>query len=566
MSSENQVLEPLTKLAGSYNAQLSAYGNVKSTLSGFQTALTPLTPDTFGVQKAVIANSGNGTLSTDPFTAEVSPPDPKSIKAQKLQSDGIDANLATFNSGDSLAIKVGKNPPFFISLDGNSSLSELSDQINAAKGDVSARVTTDEQGSHLVLESTVGGTANAMRVTGTGSLSQFSYDPSDSAPAGMTEIQAPEDVAAAVNGSYSVSVTALAQAAKLKSAALDNAITFNNGMLAIKMGNGSTTVINPTSNTLSGIRDAINSSNIGINATIVNDGKTSHLVLTAKDSGTANAITVTGTQDFGVLSTGAWNDERTNPPTQTPSTMVTVQAAQDAAVEVEGVAITSATNKVTNAIPGLTLNLTKVTTKDDKYNLSIANDATGVQATATKFVDAYNTLAKALGTMTAYDAATKTSGPLQRDSTVKGIQRQLSNTLIEAVGTAGKLQTLNDVGISLQKDGTLALDAAKLTKATTDQFSDVKKLFTSPEGVITRLNSLLTDMLSEGGVVESRTKGLQTSLKLNTDRQTQVQTRLDGIQARYTKQFNALDVTLTKLQGKQSALTSQLSALTANQR
>jgi flagellar hook-associated protein 2 len=138
--------------------------------------------------------------------------------------------------------------------------------------------------------------------------------------------------------------------------------------------------------------------------------------------------------------------------------------------------------------------------------------------------------------------------------------------LIEAVGTAGKLQTLNDVGISLQKDGTLALDATKLTKATTDQFSDVKKLFTSPEGVITRLNSLLTDMLSEGGVVESRTKGLQNSLKLNTDRQTQVQTRLDGIQARYTKQFNALDVTLTKLQGKQSALTSQLSALTANQR
>jgi len=73
-------------------------------------------------------------------------------------------------------------------------------------------------------------------------------------------------------------------------------------------------------------------------------------------------------------------------------------------------------------------------------------------------------------------------------------------------------------------------------------------------------------MLGDGGVVESRTKGLQNSLKLNTDRQTQVQTRLDGIQARYTKQFNALDVTLTGLQGKQSALTSQLSALTANQK
>lgn len=565
MTSENLVLTPLTTAAASYNTQLSAYGNVKSALSTFQTSLGSLTTAAFSAQKATIVNSGTGTaLSTDPFTASVNTTDSTTAKTQMIQSAGINA-ATTFTAGDSLAIKVGTNSPVFISLNGNVTLSGVRDQINAAKANVTASITTDDQGSHLVLQSTTAGTANTIRVTGNGSLSQFAYDPANNASSTMTQTQAPQDPIAAVSGTYDITVTALAQAEKLKSAAFANTKTFSNGILAIKTGANTTSIITPTSNTLAGIRDAINAnSNTGVNATIVNDGTSSHLVLTANKSGAANAITVTGTGDFGPLSTGTWSDESTSPATSTATTMVVAQAAQDASMTVDGVKVTNSTNIITTAISGVTLNLAKVTTATDDYNMSISNDTSGVQTSANNFISAYNSLAKTLNGLTSYNASTKAAGPLQGDSTAIGIQDQIRNTLIQAVGSAGSLQTLNDIGISIQKDGTLALDSTKLTLATNSHFGDIQKLFNSTDGVVTRLNTLLTSQLSTTGVVATRTNGLNTSQKINTDRLAQMQTRLDGIQARYTKEFNALDVTLTGLQSTQTSLTAQLAALTIN--
>ncbi|HEY4318444.1 MAG TPA: flagellar filament capping protein FliD [Herbaspirillum sp.] len=564
MQNEQSMLTPLTNAAASYNSQLSAYGTVKSALANFQAALGKLNATAFSAQKANIINSGSGTTSTDPFTADVNTDDTTSPKAQIIQSQ-LDAANTTFNSGDSMAIKVGSNPPIFVTLTGNQSLQGLVNQINAAKTDVEASIKTDDQGSHLVLESNTSGTANTIRVTGNGTLSQFAYDPASNLPSTMTQTQASQDTVAAVSGSYDIKITSLAQTAKLKSQGFSNTDFFNTGILAIKTGTNSTTIIKPVANTLAGIRDAINaSSDAGVNATIVSDGTASHLVLTAKNPGAANTITVTGTGDFGALSTGSWNDESTNPPTVTASTMDSLQTAADAIVTVDGVDIHSSTNTVTNAIPGLTLNLSKVTTPDDKYNLTIANDSSGVQSAAQSFVTAYNALAKSLGSLTSYDADTKAAGALQGDSSVTSIQDQIRNTLIQSDGSSGNLQTLNDLGITLQKDGTLAVDAVKLNKASTTSFGEIQTLFNGPNGIATKLTSVLTDMLSDSGVVNTRTTGIKASLATNTANQAIVQKRLDADQARYTAQFNALDVTLTNLQQQQQQLTSALAGLAAN--
>jgi flagellar hook-associated protein 2 len=566
MANEQSMLTPLTTAAASYNAQLSAYGTVKSALANFQTALGKLNATAFSAQKANIVNSGTGTtLSTNPFTADVNSDATTTPKAQIIQSAGIDAANTTFNDGDSLAIKVGTNSPIFVSLSGNATLQGVVDQINAAKTDVEASIVTDDQGSHLVLESNTSGTANTIRVTGNGTLAQFAYDPSSGLPTTMTQTQASQDAVAAVSGSYDIAVTSLAQTAKLKSTGFTNSDFFNNGVLAIKTGTNSTAIIKPVSNTLAGIRDAINAStDAGVNATIVSDGTASHLILTAKNSGAANTITVTGTGDFGRLSTGSWNDESTNPPTVTASTMTPLQTAADAIVTVDGVAINSPTNTVTNAIPGLTLNLSTLTTSSDKYNLTIDNDTSGVQTAAQSFVTAYNTLASSLGQLTSYDADTKAAGALQGDSSVTSIQDQIRNTLIQSVGGTGTLQTLNDLGITLQKDGTLAVDSTKLSKAATTGFSQIQTLFNGTNGISTKLNTLLTSMLSDSGIVNTRTTGIKASLATNTANQTIVQARLDADQARYTAQFNALDVTLTNLQSQQSQLTSALAGLAAN--
>jgi flagellar hook-associated protein 2 len=565
MADEQKMMTPLTTAAASYNAQLSAYGTVKSTLSNFQAALAKLNATAFSAQKANIINSGTGTaLSTDPFTADVNSDTTTTPKAQIIQSIGFPAN-ATFNSGDSLAIKVGTKAPIFVSLSGNATLQGVVDQINAAKTDVEASIVTDDQGSHLVLESNTSGTANTIRVTANGTLSQFAYDPASGSMSSMTQTQASQDQVAAISGSYDIAVTALAQTAKLKSTGFANTATFNNGLLAIKTGTNSTTIIKPVANTMAGIRDAINASpNAGVNATIVSDGTTSHLVLTAKNSGAANTITVTGTGDYALLDTTATVPDPNNPG-NTIKAMATLQAAQDAIVTVDGVAIHSPTNTVTNAIPGMTLNLSKVTTQDDRYNMTIANDTSGVQTAAQSFVTAYNALVGSLGPLTSYNADTKAAGALQGDSSVTSIQDQIRNTLIQSVGGSSPLQTLNDLGMTLQKDGTLAVDSVKLGKAAASNFADIQTLFNGTNGISTKLNTLLTSMLATGGVVDTRTSGIKASLATNTTNQTTLQKRLDADQARYTAQFNALDVTLTNLMQQQQQLTSALAGIAKQQ-
>ncbi|WP_034293274.1 flagellar filament capping protein FliD [Herbaspirillum sp. RV1423] len=661
MGAESQVLTPLTQQASSYNSLISAYGSLKSAISSYQSALNNLTAASFSSQKATVNNSGTGTtLTTDPFTADVNSDDSTKILAQKIQSAGFPSSQ-TFNAGDSLAIKIGTNSPTFITLQANSTLSGLRDTINASKAGVTASIVTDGTGDHLVLESNTGGTANTIKVQANNSLSSLAYDPSSSTPSTMTQTQAPRDSTVAASGSYTVSVSQLAQAQKITSVGFADGTTFDNGLLAIKTGNGSTTIIKPTTNTLAGVRDAINASTAGVNATIVSDGTASHLVLVAKDSGASNSIRVTGTGSYSSLNfdpsgkitsagvaTGQTFDTSTggltlnvggtnttislsgsatmqnirdaintanagvtasitNDGTQdhlvlTPSgtgatspvsltgtgdfatlsgsTMGQLQAAQDAKLNIDGVAVTSPTNKVTNAISGVTLNLSKVTTASDNITLNIANDTSGVATTASTFVSAYNALAKSIAGMTQQTPSTTlgaagTSSPLASESSVQSIMTQLRSALFANVAGGNGISSLSDIGISFQKDGTLALDSTKLTTATTNNFAGVANLFSSTagtnsdgslnttgtNGILVNLKNLVTGFLADGGIIDTKTKGLQASLKINSDRQSAIQTRLSNMQDQYTNQFNALNVTLASMASTQSYLTQQLANL-----
>ncbi|MDR9834358.1 flagellar filament capping protein FliD [Herbaspirillum huttiense] len=661
ISAESQTqLTPLTTQASSYNTLISAYGSLKSALSSYQSAIKSLTSASFSSQKSSVSNAGTGsTLTTDPFTADVNSDDSTKILAQKLQSAGVSSGT-TYNAGDSIAIKIGTNSPTFITLQANSTLAGVRDAINASKAGVTASITTDGSGDHLVLESATGGTANTIKVTANNSLSAFAYDPSSSTPSTMTQIQAPRDATKAASGTYSVAVSQLAQTAKLSSASITPGTTFDNGILAIKTGTGSTAIIQPATNTLAGVRDAINSSDAGVNATIVSDGTNDHLVITAKDSGAANTIKITGTGNYSVfsadpsgtvispnvstsqtyssgtlslkvgdttvainptangsgnidlnqvmsainsasagvtasISNDGTNDHLVLTPTGSSATaavsltgsgdysgltmsgMGQLLKAQDAKLSIDGVAVTSTSNKVENAISGVTLNLAKVTTSADNFTLNISNDTSGITTAANSFVTAYNTLAKAVAGMTAQTPSTtlgqaNNSAPLASESSVQTIMNQLRNTLFATVDGGNGISSLSDIGISFQKDGTLALDSTKLATAATNNFAGIANLFTgtdpdttnttsSKNGIVTKLQTLMTSLLSDSGIIASKTNGLQASLKINQDRQTTVQTRLSNLKDDYTNQFNRLNVTLASMQSTQSYLTQQLASL-----
>jgi flagellar hook-associated protein 2 len=151
--------------------------------------------------------------------------------------------------------------------------------------------------------------------------------------------------------------------------------------------------------------------------------------------------------------------------------------AQNAEFMIDGLAVSKESNHVTDLVEGVTLDLTK-TNVGSPATLAIARDSSTVVASVTKFVTAFNAINKTLTDASAYNATTKTAGLLNGDSTIRGIQSQLRGVLASPVsGGYGKFDRLSDIGVSMQKDGTLALDAAKLNKVLGTNFNDVAGLF-----------------------------------------------------------------------------------------
>ena len=311
----------------------------------------------------------------------------------------------------------------------------------------------------------------------------------------------------ATAGSYSIAVSQLAQAQAISSAgqasstdAIGNGtattLTFKFGTIKGTLGTVSpdigkylsgttftqdanqatgTVTIDSTNNSLQGIRDAINAAGVGVSASIVGDGSATpyHLVLNSSKTGAASSLSISGAGGDGTVAALLKYDPAGAPGAQNFSE---ITAAQNAALKVNGIDITSAANSVGGAIQGVTLNLTKVGTT----SVSIAANTTAIQGGVTAFVKAYNDLNSTIKNLTGYDASTKKGGLLLGDSTTQNIQNQIRNTLSSAVnGLGGGLTTLSQIGVSFQKDGSLALDASKLSSALATNFSDVGGLFAS---------------------------------------------------------------------------------------
>lgn len=228
--------------------------------------------------------------------------------------------------------------------------------------------------------------------------------------------------------------------------------------------------IDSTNNSLQGIRDAINSAGIGVTASIVSDGSATpnHLVVTSNKTGATASmkISVTGDADIGALL--AYDPAGTQNMTQST-------AAQSVALSVNGLAVSGNSNTVTEAIQGVTLNVSKIGTA----TVSVSNDAAGVTASVNAFVKAFNDVNKTIQQLTAYDPVTKIAGPLLGNASVRAVQTGIRNMLTTAIPelSGSSLSILADVGVTVQKDSTLAIDAAKLQSAITNHLKDVGGLF-----------------------------------------------------------------------------------------
>lgn len=358
----------------------------------------------------------------------------------------------------------------------------------------------------------------------------------------------------ATAGTYSIEVSQLAQSDKLVSAAVATGTSFtaSGGTMSITIGTGKSVAVTPTDGTLVSLSNAINKANAGVTATILNDGTDDRLVITGNATGTANSVNIAATGNLARFATG------------TGSTMTKSQTAQNAEMTIDGVDVSKPSNTVTDAIRGLTLNLAQ-TNVGSPVKITLAKDTTAVTNSITAFVDAYNTLATAVNKQTAFNATTKTAAVLNGDAGARSILTSIRAELGKAVSQAGGLKTLSDIGIAFQRDGTLKLEKPdKLKSALETNFEGVSSLFSSSDGVGTRLAKVTEDMLGSKGVFKTRTDGLNATIAGLGKSQDRMELQLAQTEKRYRTQFTSLDTMMVNMQSMSSYMTQQLAALAAN--
>ncbi|MDH3511597.1 MAG: flagellar filament capping protein FliD [Gammaproteobacteria bacterium] len=366
---------------------------------------------------------------------------------------------------------------------------------------------------------------------------------------------------AAVPGSYDIEVLSLASIHKLASQAFADTVTpIGTGTLSITVdGQTSDIDIVDGTNTLADIRNAINAAgdNPGVLATIVTADDGAHLIVTSQDTGVDQEITITASGGDGGLTVFEFD-----PGPGPPDPMTEQQSASDASLEIDGFAITSARNTVSNAIDGVTIDLLGAA-PGTLTTLQIGLDQDAAKAAVNTFVDAYNELVGTIAELTAFDAENNIAGPLLGDATTRGVKSALRRELSESVSNTGAVfSTLAEIGITTQTDGTLELDDDKLTAAISSDFDAVGQLFAQTDnGIAVRMDAILGIVLDGDGQIESREGTLQERLERIADQREVLDRRMEAVRERLQRQFNAMDQLVAQLNNTSSFLSQQLSRL-----
>lgn len=375
-----------------------------------------------------------------------------------------------------------------------------------------------------------------------------------------------------VTGTYAVEVTQLAKAQKSISSSefASTAAVVGTGTLSFTATSGASfdITVNSGNDTLVGLRDAINSSsnNTFATASIINvdnaagTGTISKLVLTAKNSGKANAFTVSGSDDDG-------DSTDASGLSQIFSTNLTEQtAAADAIISVDGQTATRSSNSMTDVLPGTTLDLQSVSA-GKTVNVSIGVDNAAITQTITDFVSAYNTLHTTTKSLGVYGGSTDGSGAgngaLIGDATLRYVTSQLRQDATNVVSSVtGNNNSLAMIGVTIDKNGVMALDSSKLNSVLSSDIQAVSDVFSSSDGVANRLYSRLSGYLQSGGPLDSQQTSLKSQLSTLDTRLADVQARVSNIQKSLLKQFTAMDTLVGQFKSTGTFLTSWLAGKT----
>lgn len=358
----------------------------------------------------------------------------------------------------------------------------------------------------------------------------------------------------AAAGNYDLTVTALAKKNSWQSSgveARDSAIASAAGNFSYTIDGTQTSVAVSENMTLEELMTAINDDedNPGVTAAIMDDGSGGsdafHLVLVSDETGEDNAVTIDS------------ND--------TDLTFNEIQAAGtlDAQFTLNGISYQRGSNKVDDVITGITLDLVG----EGSSIVKVSSDTSGISDKITALVDAYNDAMTEISTNAAYDEETKESGLLSGLSAFTGIKSQLNNILFGSIdGLAGKYNSLIDLGLTYNRDGSISIDEAKMNNALAENPDSVKELFVgtsdgSVDGLAARLDDQLGFLTKYHGLIDNEKARVQSSMDRLDDQIKSAQERLDAKYETMAKTFGELDKFMNSMEAQGTALQQQIDSL-----
>lgn len=356
------------------------------------------------------------------------------------------------------------------------------------------------------------------------------------------------------SGAYAVEVLALASASKW----VGNAPTaadqkFGAGKLTLQVGTETLSVDIAQDSTLADVRSAINTAaaSKGIQASVLTSNDGQYLSISSGKTGAANTLSISvaeGGSDLQALVTG----------------LVERTPAADARVKIDGLEITASANKITDAVPGLTLDLKTLGTS----TVTVSGDAAANRKVVQDFVTAYNAAIAAIGATTKYDAANDAPSALTGDAQIRSAASQLRGALGNLLGDLAK-QGLDAKTLGLQtkgypsSDGSLVLDTAKFDALMASSPEKVRAALTGDGGFADKLLTTVGGYVGTEGAFTQRTNGLNAQLKDVAARRTALDARMEAVGNRYKAQFIAMDSMVAQLNSTSSYLAQQLAALAA---
>ena len=369
----------------------------------------------------------------------------------------------------------------------------------------------------------------------------------------------------ATSGSFAIDVKQLAQGSRAVQddanayTATTDVVTASGGTLTFTAGSQTFDVTLSAGATLADLRTAINdkADNFGVSANIINTGSASKLVLTSSETGAGNDLVITNdTAELDRVSTDA------NGGGAGGLAIAAEDAAQDAIIEIDGIAVNSATNVFENAIQDTTITALRespVDPNDASKNLTagldIATDKDFVKETINKFIDSFNSVVSTLTTVVDSKSA---------DSTARGIKNALINQVGTFVSGAGNLTSIYDMGIGLTKDGKLEIksDAVNtLDDALTDSYDDIGTLFAGTGGVAQVLGDTIDLYLNSGGLIKDQQDALNQQKRGIEDDRERHSYRMEVFEERLREKYAKLDVLIAGLRSQGTAITASLGNL-----